>query len=211
MVKSQPDILLDGYERLWNELNKDKDITRQKTYYENVRERFNGEHNPIDFLFLNRTCFNGLIRYNRKGEFNSPFHLNRPGIEPLKLKKILFEWSDLLNRNNVEFYWDSYHNINDFIYLDPPYANTKGMYNGEFDKDKFFQYVRDLKCGYALSYDGKSGDEDNTFNVPKDLYDEHMYLKSGKSSFKRIKEVVNDAMVYESLYVKKNEKRGNIR
>ena len=42
-------------------------------YYYEVRKRFNREKAPLDFLFLNRACFNGLIRFNRKGEFNVPF------------------------------------------------------------------------------------------------------------------------------------------
>ena len=44
----------------------------QDFYYE-VRERFNETHEPLDFLFLNRSCFNGMIRFNRKGDFNVPF------------------------------------------------------------------------------------------------------------------------------------------
>jgi DNA adenine methylase len=42
-------------------------------YYYFVRERFNQEQNPLDFLFLNRACFNGMIRFNNKGYFNVPF------------------------------------------------------------------------------------------------------------------------------------------
>lgn len=42
-------------------------------YYYEVRDRFNKNHNPLDFLFINRSCFNGMIRFNRKGEFNVPY------------------------------------------------------------------------------------------------------------------------------------------
>lgn len=38
-----------------------------------VRSRFNETGDPIDFLFLNRACFNGMIRFNRKRGFNVPF------------------------------------------------------------------------------------------------------------------------------------------
>ena len=44
-----------------------------KDYYYEVRERFNQKHTPLDFLFLNRSCFNGVIRFNKKGGFNVPF------------------------------------------------------------------------------------------------------------------------------------------
>jgi len=42
-------------------------------YYYEVRTRFNAEPTPLDFLFLNRSCFNGVIRFNRKGQFNVPY------------------------------------------------------------------------------------------------------------------------------------------
>ena len=42
-------------------------------YYYAVRARFNKDHNPLDFLFLNRSCFNGMIRFNKSYEFNVPY------------------------------------------------------------------------------------------------------------------------------------------
>lgn len=42
-------------------------------YYYEVRTRFNESPTPLDFLFLNRSCFNGVIRFNRKGKFNVPY------------------------------------------------------------------------------------------------------------------------------------------
>ena len=82
------------------------------------------------------------------------------------------------------------------------YTNANGMYNNNFDNDRFFNWLNNIDCKWALSYDGKSGNEDNTFEVPKHLYDEHYYLPSGNSSFKRLKETDKNAMVYESLYIK---------
>lgn len=42
-------------------------------YYYEVRERFNAEYSPRDFLFLNRSCFNGMIRFNKEYKFNVPY------------------------------------------------------------------------------------------------------------------------------------------
>ena len=194
------------YKKLWNELNADDDKQRKKEYFANVRDRYNKEHNPLDFMFIMRTTTNGMPRYNRNGEFNNSFHVTRNGIIPETFEKIIFEWSQLLKQNDVKFISCSYEYIkpteNDYMYLDPPYANTKGMYYGTIDYEKFWDYLRQLPCRYALSFDGKSGDIDNTWNVPKDIYTTHEYLLSGNSSFKRTIGKSNDSIVYESLYVK---------
>ena len=194
------------YKKLWNELNADDDKQRKKEYFANIRDRYNKEHNPLDFMFIMRTTTNGMPRYNRNGEFNNSFHVTRNGIIPETFEKIIFEWSQLLKQNDVKFIGCSYEDIkpteNDYMYLDPPYANTKGMYYGTIDYEKFWDYLRQLPCRYALSFDGKSGDIDNTWNVPKDTYTTHEYLLSGNSSFKRTIGKSNDSIVYESLYVK---------
>lgn len=158
----------------------------------------------MDFLFISRTTTNGLIRYNKKGEFNNSFHFTRRGIHPTSLKNIILEWSNLLNENNVLFIHQSYENVkstsNDLIYLDPPYANTKGMYYGGIDLDMFFNWLSIQKGNYILSFDGKSGNLDNTYNVPNNLYSNHIYIKSGLSSFRKLKN--DNISVYESLYIK---------
>jgi DNA adenine methylase len=91
------------------------------------------------------------------------------------------------------------------MYIDPPYAGTKGMYFGGFDNNKLFEWLKIVKCKWAMSYDGISGKIDNTYNVPEDLYDEHIYIKSGNSSFKRVIGKSKDSIVYESLYLKNDK------
>lgn len=71
IIKDKPQEVADHYEKLWNEMNSDDmrgDQSYKRSYYENVRERYNKEHDPLDFMFIDRTCFNGLIRYNSKGD-----------------------------------------------------------------------------------------------------------------------------------------------
>lgn len=208
LIKVKPKEVSDYYEKLWNELNVDDDKERKKEYFYSVRERYNKNHSPLDFMFIMRTTTNGMPRYNSKGDFNNSFHVTRDGIQPKKLFDILLQWSDLLRRNNVNFISSSYDFISadkeDFIYLDPPYANTKGMYYGAIDNDKLFDFLRKQPCKYALSFDGKSedGKVDMTYEVPKDVYTNHYYIKSGNSSFRRVIGSSKDTIIYESLYVK---------
>ncbi len=206
LIKSNPLLVADTYEKMWNELNIDDDKERKKQYFYMVRKRFNEEKCLLDFMFIMRTTTNGMPRYNLSGEFNNSFHVTRNGIRPKTLRSIIIKWSKLLNDNNVQFVCQDYREVkaskNDFIYLDPPYANTKGMYYGALNYEELWQWLRSQPCKYALSFDGISGDVDNTYEVPKDIYTKHEYLLSGNSSFKRTIGKSNDSIVYESLYIK---------
>ena len=206
LIQNDYKSVVSHYELLWNELNKDSDFERKKLYFAEIRKRLNEKHDPKDFMFIMRTTTNGMPRYNSDGEFNNSFHITRNGIEPFRLEKILKEWNDTLNNHNVEFINASYEifspNENDFCYYDPPYANTKGMYFGAIDNGKFFSFLSDLKCPYCFSFDGFCEDEDSTYDVPKSVYDEHIYLKNGNSSFRRVIGNKTDKIIYESLYIK---------
>lgn len=46
---------------------------RGAEYYREMRDSFNQNGDPLFFLFLNRSDFNGMIRFNRQGKFNVPF------------------------------------------------------------------------------------------------------------------------------------------
>lgn len=205
-IKTNPIDVADNYEIMWNELNIDDDKGRKKQYFYKVRDRYNKAHNPYDFMFIMRTTTNGMPRYNKNGEFNNSFHITRNGIMPKTLREIILEWSNILNKKDVKFICCDYSNIyskeNDFMYLDPPYANTKGMYYGALDNDKLFEWLKHCNCKYIMSFDGKSGTDDNTYEVPKDIYSKHEYILSGNSSFKRTIGKSNDSIVYESLYIK---------
>lgn len=211
LIQNDYKSVVSHYELLWNELNKDSDFERKKLYFAEIRKRLNEKHDPKDFMFIMRTTINGMPRYNSDGEFNNSFHVTRNGIEPFKLEKILKEWNKVLNNHNVEFINASYDifspNENDFSYYDPPYANTKGMYFGAIDNDKFFNFLQNLKCPYCFSFDGYYEDKDSTYDVPKSVYNEHIYLKNGNSSFRRVIGNKTDKIIYESLYIKGCEKQ----
>ncbi len=41
-------------------------LLKGESHYYDIKERFNISADPLDFLFINRSCFNGMIRFNRK-------------------------------------------------------------------------------------------------------------------------------------------------
>ena len=76
-------------------------------------------------IYLNKTCFNGLYRVNKKGQFNTPLgSYKNPSVYDIdNIKNI----SDYLNENNVQIrnadFYDAVKDAHngDFIYFDPPY------------------------------------------------------------------------------------------
>ena len=213
LVQYQPDTLLEKYTQMYNELNSKSTIDEKRKYFEQKRYEYNMTHNPFIFFWIMRTCTNGMPRYNRLGQFNNSFHLSRNGITPENLNPIIREWYKKLCMVDIEFINCSYEDIfkkctdKDFVYLDPPYYNVKKntIYYGGLDFEKFFKELGELNnkgVKYLMSFDGKSGNEDNTCEiVPKEIYDKHVYIKSGNSSFKRVTGNDKHAMVYESLYM----------
>ena len=110
------------------------DESNRKEMYFTKRNKFNelklNDDNKVTlekaalFIFLNKTCFNGLYRVNKKGEFNTPFgKYKNPNInDSINLLRV----SDILKNKEIiqADYFDvleKYAKKNDFIFLDPPY------------------------------------------------------------------------------------------
>lgn len=120
-------------------------ITNTREYFDNVRRLFNAQKQQNNaeraawFLYLNRTCFNGLHRVNSKGEFNSPF-----GCAPHA--KLTFDFDNMRACSNAlrsaELHHESFEHVldrarsGDVVYFDPPYLGTFTGYSGEFGIEK---------------------------------------------------------------------------
>ncbi|BBV38841.1 adenine-specific DNA-methyltransferase [Citrobacter portucalensis] len=108
--------------------------TNQAEVYYRFREEFNASEDPfrraVLFLYLNRFGYNGLCRYNLRGEFNVPFG---------RYKKPYFPEAELYHfaekAQNAEFYCLSYEECmnradsNSVVYCDPPYAPLSATAN----------------------------------------------------------------------------------
>ena len=117
-----------------------------ENYYYEVRERFNKFHEPLDFLFLNRSCFNGVIRLNRDGKFNVPY-----GHKPQRFSKAYvtktvnqvryveeclacFDW-----KFHCQDFRETLGRLDDskqsFIYCDPPYIGRHVDYYNSWNEN----------------------------------------------------------------------------
>lgn len=115
-------------------------------YYYRVRQRFNQDHNPIDFLFLSRACFNGLIRFNGKGKHNVPFGHKPERFSKAYISKIVHQVEFVeyyLARRKWELRCADFRDTiaeadkHDFIYCDPPYVGRHvDYYDSWSDEDE---------------------------------------------------------------------------
>lgn len=119
--------------------------TERKNFFLQQRERFNTkELDQIDnstlFIFLNRTCFNGLYRVNKAGNFNVPF--GKYTTPKICDAKTIYADSKLLQ--NVEIMTGDFEQTftkiteHTFFYFDPPYrplSNTSNFNN--YSKEDF--------------------------------------------------------------------------
>ena len=201
-IKTNPEQVADEYKNRWDRLQSDG----HGVFYE-VRDSFNKTKNEFDFLFLTRTCVNGLIRYNNNGEFNNSMHKNRPGINPKSFKEIILKWSYFIK--DVEFRECDYRetladaNKNDFVFLDTPYGGTKDRYTKtEFVLEQFYcelERLNSVGAKWILTFDGVAGSREYDYQLPKEIFLHKTEIKTGNSPFTKIMKTTVDA-VYESVY-----------
>ncbi len=130
-------VIKNNVENLIIELNKKEneflvlDSEERQKYFYDIRTEYNSytlndelnTKRASEFIFLNRTCFNGLYRVNKDGKFNVPCgKYKNPTICDSKnlrnlsklIKNVIFQYGDYRKSEN-------FVNDNTFVYFDPPY------------------------------------------------------------------------------------------
>ena len=121
----------------------------EETYYK-IRDKMtisNELDNAKRFYYQRKTCFRGMLRYNKDGKFNIPFG---------KYKTINYD--DLLNKNyedllkhteikntSFEYIFENYNDENNFMFLDPPY-------DSEFTDYGYCQFGKEEQKKLALLF-----------------------------------------------------------
>ena len=186
---------------------------RSQIFYD-VRERYNQRigdsvERASQLVFLNKTCFNGLYRVNRRGQFNVPF--GKYANPTICNAKLLRADSQILQSAQVEIcqgdYVQTMQHLDGltFVYLDPPYrpldatssftAYAKGDFNDDDQRALagFCHQLNDAGCYWMES------NADCSAKNPEDTFFEELYKDY------RIERV------YASRFINANpEKRGKL-
>ena len=147
VIKDNVDELIEGLKR--------HKIKNDKAYFYEIREldRDREQYNlltPVErasrIIYLNKTCYNGLFRVNKSGEFNAPFgnYKNPNIVNETTLRAV----SAYFNKAKIRFTCQDFEDAlkwsrkGAFVYLDPPYdpvsetASFTGYDKGGFDRNE---------------------------------------------------------------------------
>lgn len=190
-IKESPEELIMSLQNIQNDYNALNSEEERKEFYLAVRDRYNEKNldnieNTTKFIFLNRTCFNGLYRVNKKGLFNVPFgkYLNPQICDPITIRKDseLLKRVEILTGDFEETF--NYAKGNTLFYFDPPYRplSSTSSFN-DYTKDSFnddsqirlkeyCDRINDAGFKFMLSNsDCKcKTEEDNFFDILYDAY-----------------------------------------
>ncbi len=199
-------ILINTYKQIKNDVDslaaildrltvEHEEVEDKKTYYLDMRSRFNEKilNNDMSlsicalFMYLNKTCFNGLYRVNSKGLFNVPFN-NRKTLN-IYSKENLIEISNYLK--DVEIlncdFEETCKNAQkgDFVFFDSPYAPLK--------PDSFESYTKE---GFSID------EHKRLARLFKELTDKGVYCMLTNHNTELINELYKDYNI-EVIQVKR--------
>lgn len=205
-IVEQPDQTAARYREVWHGQQ-----PGELGYFNEVRERYNSERDPVDLLYLICRCVKNAVRFNGNGRFTQSVDKRRLGQHPDKLASAVAGVSSIL-RGRIEFRVGDWKDTTadarptDFVYMDPPYLGTS------IGRDKRYhqQLTQEALCvglegllgrgvAFALSYDGMTGGREYGPPLPESLGLTRLLLHAGTSSQATLSGRKEETV--ESLYV----------
>lgn len=208
-ILENPDGLVAGYRRLWT-----RQLGDERRFYDWIRDRFNREQRPDDFLYLLARCVKAAIRYNSRGQFNNSPDNRRKGAHPDTMAWHIHRAAQLLKRCTSILASD-YQVVlrdagsTDVVYLDPPYQGVCRTHNHRYlEPVDFPELVRSLEVlnarsvPFIVSYDGRTGEKVHGRRLPNALKLVHFEVLAGRSTTETL--LGREAHTYESLYLSRS-------
>ena len=166
-VKRSVNHLIDELGALQSKYDEQSTLDGKKGVYLLTRQSFNTTKltrpncykKAAEFIFLNKTCFNGLYRVNSKGEFNVPFGQYETAMicdaDNLKRCADILQRVDIYCGDFTKVEWDI--EKGSFVYFDPPYRPLKGKNSfTAYDKEGFGDEEQNRLCEF-FAQSGKTG------------------------------------------------------
>lgn len=208
-IIEQPDKTAMRYEAIWR-----GHIEGRPDYFNQVRERFNVDRDPVELLYLVARCVKNAVRFNRHGRFTQSADKRRLGTQPTKMGQAIQMASALL-KGKTELHCGDFTGTigaagaRDLIYMDPPYHGTTygrdKRYFAQLEREALIEGLVDLNrrnVPFLLSYDGMTGDVVYGDPLPDHLAMRRLLIEAGRSSQATLNG--REAMTVESVYVSEN-------
>lgn len=191
-VKNSPDRLIDYYTKQIEEY-----YLAPASKYDEIKDRFNTNHNGLDFCLLSRTCYSGVIRFRKAdGYMSTPMGPHNP-IKPETFKKRVMIWHELLDK--ASFQTESFFTVmnkpiaGDVVYCDPPYTHSQNIIYGAQDFNINDLWIKINECKQRgvkvmLSINGmrESRKKDISVEIPEGLFERKIIVDCGTSMIDRL-------------------------
>ena len=227
-VRDNSEELIASLQDVQNAYNALQTEDARKEFFLAVRDRYNEKNlDPIEnttkFFFLNRTCFNGLYRVNKKGLFNVPFgKYNNPQIcDSVTIRKDskLLQRVEIMTGDFEETFQHAHGNT--LFYFDPPYRPlsdtssfndyTKEAFNddAQIRLKEFCDRINEAGFHFMLSNSDCKGknEADNFFDVLFQAYQiERVWASRSINSNPNKRGKLTEILVHNYLETKNNAK-----
>ena len=169
------------------------DDDRRAEYYLTIRNKFNNTTNILSkvgkaqirhaayFIFLNKTCFNGLYRVNKDGKFNVPHgkYKNPMICDEENLRAVSKKLENVIIKCCAYHEWEDIIDEHTFVYFDPPYRPlTKTASFNSYAKDAFGDNEQIALANFVKKIDEKgamfvlSNSDPHNVNVNDNFFDD---------------------------------------
>jgi len=172
-VASSIDDMIPILERLEDSHRKDP-----QAFYHKIRESVTKSdrdklQSAAEFIYINKTCFNGIWRVNKSGGFNVPWNkkkdINLASTHIQRCSKLLKQYAEFVNTDFETFIKSCEFSEGDFVFLDPPYIPVSATSNFVSYTEDGWDYKCDLRLKGCLEYLDNQGVKFMMTNSDADL------------------------------------------